>query len=122
MQYEMIGTEPKIAIILMIICGILLPTAVATVWKIKTKEPISTILIGAVIFAVFAIGLESIPKAFLFQLDNPVSAFVILNSCVLCCKKPEKEMDVPTHDFTAHIPGYFCRSLPSGVHYKYCNL
>jgi uncharacterized membrane protein YhfC len=77
MQYEMIGTEPKIALILMILCGILLPTAVATVWKIKTKEPISTILIGAATFAVFAIGLESIPKVFLLQLDNPVSAFVL---------------------------------------------
>jgi uncharacterized membrane protein YhfC len=77
MQYEMIGAEPKIALILMILCGILLPTAVVTVWKIKTKEPISTILVGAAIFAVFALGLESIPKAFLFQLDNPVSAFVL---------------------------------------------
>jgi uncharacterized membrane protein YhfC len=77
MQYEMIGTEPKIAFILMILCGILLPTVVATIWKIRTKEPISTILVGAAIFAVFAVGLESIPKAFLFQLDNPVSAFVM---------------------------------------------
>jgi uncharacterized membrane protein YhfC len=77
MQYEMIGAEPKIALILMIICGILLPTVVATVWKIKTKEPISTILIGAATFAAFAIGLESIPKVFLFQLDNSVSAFVL---------------------------------------------
>jgi uncharacterized membrane protein YhfC len=77
MQYEMIGTEPKIALILMILCGILLPTVVVTIWKIKTKEPISTILVGVAIFAVFAIGLESIPKAFLFQLDNPVSAFVL---------------------------------------------
>jgi uncharacterized membrane protein YhfC len=77
MQYEMIGTEPKMAIILMMICGILLPAAVATVWKIKTKEPIYTILVGAAIFAVFAIGLESIPKVFLFQLDNPVSTFVL---------------------------------------------
>jgi uncharacterized membrane protein YhfC len=34
-------------------------------------------LIGAATFAVFAIGLESIPKVFLFQLDNPVSAFVL---------------------------------------------
>jgi uncharacterized membrane protein YhfC len=82
MQYEMIGTEPKIALILMIICGILLPTAVATIWKIKTKEPISTILIGAATFAVFAIGLESIPKVFLFQLDNPVSMFVMSNTWV----------------------------------------
>jgi uncharacterized membrane protein YhfC len=77
MQYEMIGAEPKIALILMIICGILLPTVVATIWKIRTKEPISTILVGAAIFAVFAIGLESIPKEFLFQLDNPVSVFVL---------------------------------------------
>jgi uncharacterized membrane protein YhfC len=80
MQYEMIGAEPKIALILMILCGILLPTVVATVWKIKTKEPISTILVGAATFAVFAIGLESIPKVFLFQLDNPVSAFVLSNT------------------------------------------
>jgi uncharacterized membrane protein YhfC len=82
MQYEMIGTEPKIALILMIICGILLPMVVATIWKIKTKEPISTILIGAVTFAVFAIGLESIPKAFLLQLDNPVSAFVLSHTWI----------------------------------------
>jgi uncharacterized membrane protein YhfC len=82
MQYEMIGTEPKIALILVIICGILLPTVVATVWKIKTKEPISTMLIGAATFAVFALGLESIPKVFLFQLDNPVSMFVMSNTWV----------------------------------------
>jgi hypothetical protein len=31
-----------------------------TVWKIRTKEPISTIWVGAAIFAVFALGLESI--------------------------------------------------------------
>jgi hypothetical protein len=54
----------------MIICGILLPTVVAAVWKIKTREPISTILIGAVIFAVFALGLESIPKAFLTRYSS----------------------------------------------------
>jgi uncharacterized membrane protein YhfC len=82
MQYEMIGTEPKMALILMMICGILLPTVVATIWKIKTKEPISTILIGAAAFAVFALGLESIPKVFLFQLDSPVSAFVLSHTWI----------------------------------------
>jgi hypothetical protein len=36
----MIGTGPKIAIILMMIYGIFLPMVVATVWKIKTKEKV----------------------------------------------------------------------------------
>jgi uncharacterized membrane protein YhfC len=63
----------------MVAIGILLPIITAVVWKVKTKEHFSTMLIGAATFFIFAIILESIPKVFLFQLDNPVSRLVMSN-------------------------------------------
>jgi uncharacterized membrane protein YhfC len=79
MQYEIIGTQSQIALVLMVVIGVLLPIITAIVWKVKTKEYFSTMLIGAAIFFIFAIILESIPKIFLYQLDNPVSRFVMSN-------------------------------------------
>jgi uncharacterized membrane protein YhfC len=79
MEYEIIGTQPQIALVLMVAIGILLPIITAVVWKVKTKEHFSTMLIGAAIFFIFAIILESIPKVFLYQLDNPVSRLVMSN-------------------------------------------
>jgi uncharacterized membrane protein YhfC len=79
MQYEIIGTQSQIALVLMVAIGILLPIITVVVWKVKTKEHLSTILIGASIFIIFAIILESIPKIFLYQLDNPVSRVVMSN-------------------------------------------
>jgi uncharacterized membrane protein YhfC len=79
MECEIIGTQPQIALVLMVAIGILLPIITAIVWKVKTKEHFSTMLIGAAILFIFAIILESIPKVFLYQLDNPVSRLVMSN-------------------------------------------
>lgn len=63
----------------MILLGIILPVVVAVVWLRKTKEPVVTILIGAGIFFVFAIVLETLPKLVLFQTTNPVGKYVMSN-------------------------------------------
>ncbi len=70
MEHINIGENQIFIIILMIILGIFIPVYIGVIWKIKTKEPISTIFIGAAIFILFAIVLESIPKIFLFQMNN----------------------------------------------------
>lgn len=64
----------------MIFLGLILPIGVSAVWVIKTKQPITTILIGAGIFFAFAIVLESIPKLLLFQTNNPIGKFVMENT------------------------------------------
>ena len=82
MNYKYIGTNTITAIILMIIIGMAVPLTIVAIWKIKTKEPISTIFIGAVTFILFAIILESIPKVFLFQVKNPISDYIANNKWV----------------------------------------
>ena len=82
MNYEYIETSTITAIILMVIIGMAVPLTIAAIWKIKTKEPISTIFIGAVTFILFAIILESIPKVFLFQVKNPISDYIANNKWV----------------------------------------
>ena len=63
---------------IMIAFGIIVPAIVA-IWWVKTrKEKISTVLIGAATWFVFAVILESIPKAFLF---NPATS---LGQTVMC--------------------------------------
>lgn len=57
--------------------GILGPVILALIWKRKTRESLSTVLIGALIFFVFAIVLETLPKRVLFQTNNPVGAYVM---------------------------------------------
>ena len=44
---------------------ILLPVAAAVIWKIKSKAPLKPFIVGMIIFPVFALGLESLPKQFL---------------------------------------------------------
>ena len=82
MNYKYIGTNTITAIILMIIIRMVVPLTIFAIWKIKTKEPISTIFIGAVTFILFAIILESIPKVFLFQVKNPISDYIANNKWV----------------------------------------
>ncbi|BBM45312.1 YhfC family intramembrane metalloprotease [Leptotrichia trevisanii] len=89
MNYEYIGTSTITTIILMIIIGTTVPLIIAAIWKIKTKEPISTIFIGAVTFILFAIVLESIPKVFLFQVKNPISDYIANNKWVFVIVRQE---------------------------------
>lgn len=65
----MIGTSTFVSLGLIIAFGVIFPIVVA-IWWIKTqKEKVTTVLVGAATWFVFAIILESIPKLILF---NPV--------------------------------------------------
>ena len=66
-----IGSGAYIGMIIMIASGILLPVGVSIWWLVTRKEKISTILIGAATWFVFAIILETIPKAILL---NPATS------------------------------------------------
>ncbi len=61
---------------LMIAIGLLGPTALAVFWLLKKKERVSTVLVGAATWFVFAIVLESIPKAILFNPANSIGKTV----------------------------------------------
>lgn len=82
MTENIVGTQAITAFILVIICGIVLPVAGAAVWKIKTKEPISTILIGAGTFLAFAIILKNLAAVPLLVIQSPVQQFIINNAVV----------------------------------------
>ncbi len=59
MQYPHIGAEPAAALMTMIAFGLIFPIGMLIFWKIKSKQPISVFICGAVIFFVFAGLLES---------------------------------------------------------------
>ena len=61
----------------MLVIGIVIPVAVSLVYVKVKKERFTTVLIGALTFGVFAIFLESIPKAILFQIPSPISRFFL---------------------------------------------
>lgn len=68
----MIGTSSFVGIGIMIAGGILLPVAVCIWWLLTQKEKITTVLIGAATWFVFAVILEGIPKFLFF---NPATSF-----------------------------------------------
>ena len=78
----MLGTSTFVYLGLMVAAGIILPVGTAIWWLVKKHEKVSTILVGAATWFVFAILLESIPKAILF---NPASLIgkAILGNAVL---------------------------------------
>ena len=61
----------------MILIGLALPILLALLWLKKTRQPVSVVLTGALVFFLFAIVLESLPKLLLFQTNNPVGLFVM---------------------------------------------
>lgn len=61
----------------MLAMGLILPLILAIVWKIKTKQSIVPILVGAGTFFVFAIILESIPKLIFFHPGNGIGKYII---------------------------------------------
>ncbi len=73
----MVSAQSVIVFILMILIGVGAPAALAVWWVRKTKQPITVILTGAMIFFVFALVLETLPKLILFQTNNPVGRFVM---------------------------------------------
>ena len=58
MEFEKIGTQSFILLGLTALLGIFLPVLVAIIWKVRKKERIITMLIGAATFLLFAIILE----------------------------------------------------------------
>lgn len=73
----MISTSTISVFACMAAVGILGPVILALIWKKKTGEPLSTVFVGALIFFVFAIVLETLPKLVLFQTNNPVGVYVM---------------------------------------------
>lgn len=73
----MIGVSTISVYVCMVAVGILGPVILALIWKKKTGEPLSTVFVGALIFFVFAIVLETLPKLVLFQTNNPVGVYVM---------------------------------------------
>ena len=47
MDYGTVGTGAMVSLMIMAVFGIILPIVAAVVWVVKTKEKISTVLIGA---------------------------------------------------------------------------
>ncbi len=58
MEYTKIGTEQFIALGLGAALSVIITLAIALVWKIKKKEPFTTILVGAVTFILAALLIE----------------------------------------------------------------
>lgn len=63
--------------------GILAPILISVLYVLLKKEKITTVLIGAATFFVFAMILEAIPKYFLFQMPSPVSQAIMSNPWLL---------------------------------------
>ncbi len=79
----MIGGPAFAGIILMLVFGAVFPTSLA-VWWIKTKrEKVTTVLLGAATWFVFAIVLESIPKAIFLTPLLPVGRAVTGNLALM---------------------------------------
>lgn len=76
----MIGNVAIAVYVGMLILGLVAPSVLAFVWVKKTKQPFFVILIGAAIFFLFAIVLESLPKLVFFQTNNPIGKFVMSNT------------------------------------------
>ena len=58
MEFAKISTSSFISMGLTALLGIALPIVVVLIWKIRKKEPMTTILIGAATFLLFALVLE----------------------------------------------------------------
>ena len=72
----MISQSSYATILLMIAIGTAIPLGLSIWWIRTRKEKMGTILIGAATWFVFAVILESIPKAFLFNPSNPIGRAV----------------------------------------------
>lgn len=77
MDYGTVGTGGIASLIMMAVFGIVVPVAIAVIWVVKKKEKITTVFIGAATFIVFAMILESIPKAILLGNSNAVSRYIM---------------------------------------------
>ena len=74
-----IGTSSYVGIGIMIAGGIIIPLAVCIWWLLTKKEKVTTVLIGAATWFVFAIILESIPKVIFFNPSTSLGKTVLGN-------------------------------------------
>ena len=88
-EFAKVGTQSFIWLIIGAVVFIAAPILIALVWKIRRKEPLTSILIGAATFVVFALMLEKpIQNVLLFPTamglpDHPVSRFFAANPVLL---------------------------------------
>lgn len=75
----MIGTSSFVSISVLLAFSVIAPIAVAIWWVKKHNERISTVIAGAATWLVFAIILESIPKAVFFDPDSSLGSTVLGN-------------------------------------------
>lgn len=88
-QYTHVGTASFAWMVLGTVLWIVVPVVIALVWKFKKKEPITTILLGAATFLLFALILEkpiqnilAFPTALGIP-DHAVSRFLSANPVLL---------------------------------------
>ena len=73
----MIGTSSFIGFAVMIAGGFILPLAAAVWWIITKKEKVTTVLVGAATWFVFALLLETVPKLLFFTPATSVGKAVL---------------------------------------------
>lgn len=82
MEFTKVGTEQFLALGLGAALSVIITLAIVLVWKIKKKEPFTTILVGAATFVLFALILEkTIQNALVFPTtmglpDHAASQFI----------------------------------------------
>ncbi|MGN0426441.1 MAG: YhfC family intramembrane metalloprotease [Agathobacter sp.] len=76
MNYGTVSTGGFAGLIFMLIWGIALPVVAAIIWRVKTRANLLPVLVGAIIFPLFALGLESIPKYFLLANGSDLAQYI----------------------------------------------
>ena len=76
MDYGTVSAGGFAGLIFMLVWGIALPVVAAIIWRVKTKANLLPVLVGAIVFPVFALGLESIPKYFLLANGSDLAQYI----------------------------------------------
>lgn len=77
MEYGTVSAAGMAAVIMMAVVGFAMPIAVSIFWTVKKKVSYLPVVIGAVMFVVFALGLESIPKYFLLLNGSNLANYIL---------------------------------------------
>lgn len=77
MYFEQIGISSFIALAAMGIAGIIVPLVIGIIWCKKTKERFVKLIVGALMFFIFAVVLESIPRALLLNPSSSIGNLIL---------------------------------------------
>lgn len=80
----MVSSTSIVLIVIELVFALALPIVFLIVWRHKTKESIVSALVGALVFLVFTLILESILHYFCLVNKNPVSEFINSNLWIYC--------------------------------------